>query len=138
MLRRNRHGRPKIHRLRRFFQLRAVRGVGVLILVFFVWIAFSVRLVALSAPERRQYGLLLAEWARDHYLGPVVTFGEWLTYNPPKAGGKPSFSLAVPSGQAISSSAAAAGRRLRVGQSRRQALSGRTFRRGWHRWQARR
>lgn len=31
----------------------------------------------------------IAEWARNHYLGPLVTFGEWLTYNPPKAGGKP-------------------------------------------------
>ena len=26
----------------------------------------------------------------------MVTFGEWLSYSPPKAGGKPSFSLAVP------------------------------------------
>ena len=43
----------------------------------------------------------LAEWARDHYLGPVVTFGEWLSYNPPPKGGKPSFSLAVPSGEAV-------------------------------------
>lgn len=39
----------------------------------------------------------LAEWARDHYLGPVVTVGEWLTYKPPTAGGKPSFPLAGPS-----------------------------------------
>ena len=46
----------------------------------------------------------LAEWARDHYLGPVVTFGEWLSYNPPPKGGKPSFSLAVPSGEALSPS----------------------------------
>jgi hypothetical protein len=43
----------------------------------------------------------LAEWARDHYLGPVVTFGEWLSYNPPPKGGKPSFSLAVPKGEAV-------------------------------------
>jgi hypothetical protein len=107
MLRRNRHGRPKNHRLRRFFQLRAVRGVGVLILVFFVWVAFSVG-QAVSAPNGGSISSKLAEWARDHYLGPVVTFGEWLSYQPPKVGGKPSFSLAVPSGQAISSSAAGA------------------------------
>ena len=49
----------------------------------------------------------LAEWARDHYLGPVVTFGEWLSYNPPPKGGKPSFSLAVPSGEAVSPGTAA-------------------------------
>jgi hypothetical protein len=35
----------------------------------------------------------LAEWARDHYLGPLVTLGEWITYQPPKVGGKPSFAL---------------------------------------------
>ena len=46
----------------------------------------------------------LAEWARDHDLGPVVTFGEWLSYNPPPKGGKPSFSLAVPSGEAVTPS----------------------------------
>jgi hypothetical protein len=35
----------------------------------------------------------LAEWARDHYLGPLVTLGEWITYQPPKVGGKPAFAL---------------------------------------------
>ena len=39
----------------------------------------------------------LAEWARDHYLGPLVTLGEWMTYQPPKAGGKPAFALTGPS-----------------------------------------
>jgi hypothetical protein len=38
----------------------------------------------------------LGEWARDHGLGPVVTFGEWLTYQPPKVGGRPSFALTPP------------------------------------------
>jgi hypothetical protein len=42
----------------------------------------------------------LAEWARDHYLGPVVTLGEWLTYQPPKVGGKPGFALTGPSAAA--------------------------------------
>jgi hypothetical protein len=77
----------------------------VLILVFFIWIAFSVG-QALTAPNGGSISSKLAEWARDHYLGPVVTFGEWLTYEPPKVGGKPSFSLAVPSGQAVPSAAA--------------------------------
>src|SRR5262249_41657111 len=31
----------------------------------------------------------VAEWARTHYLSPLVTFGEWLTYSPPKKGGRP-------------------------------------------------
>jgi len=39
----------------------------------------------------------LAEWARDHQLGPVVTLGEWLTYQPPRKGGKPSIPLTGPS-----------------------------------------
>ena len=55
----------------------------------------------------------LAEWARDHYLGPVVTFGEWLSYNPPPKGGKPSFSLAVPSGEAVTPVKAARARQAR-------------------------
>ena len=102
-LRRNGQLRPKKHRLRKFFRLRTVRVIGVLLLVFFVWVAFSVG-QALTAPNGGSISSKLAEWARDHYLGPVVTFGEWLTYEPPKVGGKPSFSLAVPSGQAVPSS----------------------------------
>jgi Phosphodiester glycosidase len=105
MLKRNGRGRPKKHRLRKFFGLRTVRAVGVLALVFFVWVAFSVG-QALAAPNGGSASSKLAEWARDHYLGPVVTFGEWLTYNPPKVGGRPSFSLAVPSGEAVASSLA--------------------------------
>jgi len=43
----------------------------------------------------------MAEWARNHYLGPVVTFGEWLTYNPPKKGGKPDFAFNKQGGQVV-------------------------------------
>jgi phosphodiester glycosidase len=48
---------------------------------------------ALTVPGGGSTSDRLAEWARDHYLGPVVTLGEWLTYKPPKKGGKPAFSL---------------------------------------------
>jgi hypothetical protein len=88
------------HRLRRFFRLRTVRVIGVLVLVFIVWLAFSIG-QALTAPGGGSTTSRLAEWARGHYLGPVITFGEWLTYNPPKTGGKPSFSLAVPKGESV-------------------------------------
>jgi hypothetical protein len=88
------------HRLRRFLRLRTVRVAAALALAFFVWVAFSVG-QALAAPNGGSASSKLAEWARDHYLGPVVTFGEWLTYNPPKAGGKPAFSLAVPAGEGV-------------------------------------
>jgi hypothetical protein len=43
----------------------------------------------------------LAEWARDHYLGPLVTLGEWMTYQPPKVGGKPAFALTGPIAGAV-------------------------------------
>lgn len=51
---------------------------------------------ALTVPGGGTVSERLAEWARDHYLGPLVTFGEWLSYQSPKVGGKPSFSLARP------------------------------------------
>jgi len=71
---------------------------------------------ALTAPGGGSLSTRLAEWARDHYLGPVVTFGEWLTYQPPKVGGKPSFSL---SGEGI----AAAKERERKLRGRQAALA---------------
>ena len=89
---RRRRGR---RRIRRFFRLRTVRVILALIAVFCLWVAFSVG-QALTAPGGGSTSAKLAEWARDHYLGPVVTFGEWISYNPPKAGGKPGFSLAAP------------------------------------------
>jgi len=83
-------------RIRRLLQRRTVRIILALVAVFCCWLAFSVG-QALAAPNGGSLSSKLAEWARDHYLGPVVTFGEWLTYQPPKVGGKPGFSLAVPS-----------------------------------------
>ena len=85
-------------RIRRFFRLRTVRVILVLIAVFLCWVGFSVG-QALAAPGGGSTAAKLAEWARDHYLGPVVTFGEWISYNPPKTGGKPGFSLAAPSAE---------------------------------------
>jgi hypothetical protein len=72
--------------------------VLVVVLAFCCWLAFSVG-QALTAPGGGNLSSRLAEWARDHYLGPVVTFGEWVTYQPPKVGGKPQFSLAQPEGK---------------------------------------
>ena len=51
---------------------------------------------ALTVPGGGSFSARLAEWARDHYLGPIVTFGEWLTYQQPKKGGNPSFTLNGP------------------------------------------
>ena len=63
---------------------------------FMVMVSWSVG-HALTAPGGGSASERLAEWARDHYLGPVVTLGEWLTYQPPKAGGRPAFALTGPS-----------------------------------------
>jgi hypothetical protein len=82
-------------RVRRLLRRPWMRVILALVAVLCCWLAFSIG-QALTAPGGGSVSSKLAEWARDHYLGPVVTFGEWLTYNPPKVGGKPSFSLAVP------------------------------------------
>lgn len=63
---------------------------------FLVVVSWSV-VHALTIPGGGSVSARLAEWARDHYLGPLVTFGEWLTYSAPKKGGKPSFALTGPS-----------------------------------------
>lgn len=42
---------------------------------------------ALTVPGGGTVSERVAEWARTHYMSPLVTFGEWLTYNPPKKGG---------------------------------------------------
>jgi Phosphodiester glycosidase len=55
---------------------------------------------ALTAPGGGSVSARLAEWARDHRLGPLVTLGEWIGYQPPKVGGKPSFALTGPSAPA--------------------------------------
>lgn len=44
---------------------------------------------ALAAPGTDSTSARLAEWARDHGLGRVVTFLEVKTYTPPKVGGRP-------------------------------------------------
>jgi hypothetical protein len=99
--RRRQRQRQNAGRIRRFFRLRTVRVILALLAVFFCWVAFSVG-QALTAPGGGSVSAKLAEWARDHYLGPVVTFGEWISYSPPKAGGTPGFSLTAPSGSAAS------------------------------------
>jgi len=85
--------RPRL--LRRLVSHRSVQVVLVALIIFLGWVGWSVG-QALLAPGNGTVSTRLAEWARDHYLGPVVTLGEWLTYQAPKVGGKPQFSLAAP------------------------------------------
>jgi hypothetical protein len=90
-----RRGARRRGRIRRLLRHRAVRAGLALIAILFCWAAFSVG-QALTAAGGGSTSSRLAEWARDHYLGPVVTFGEWLAYSPPKVGGTPGFSFAAP------------------------------------------
>jgi len=91
----------RFRRTRRLFRRRPVRIVSALVALFLVLVMFSAGQAAFK-DNGQGFTANLAEWARDHYLGPVVTFGEWLSYNPPPKGGRPPFSLAVPSGEAVS------------------------------------
>jgi hypothetical protein len=93
-----RAGRVKRRRIRRFFGRPVGRVLLGILLICCCWLAFSLG-QALTAAGGGTPSSRLAEWARDHYLGPVITFGEWLTYQPPKVGGKPEFSLANPQGK---------------------------------------
>jgi hypothetical protein len=99
--------------VRRFWAHRSVKAVTAGLAVLLCWVVFSIG-QALTAPGNTGTSARLAEWARDHYLGPVVTFGEWISYNPPKAGGKPQFSLTAPSSPA---SPGGAGAKPRAGTS---------------------
>ncbi len=95
--------RPKkvrFRRTRRFFRRPTVRVISALFGVFVIWVAFSAG-QATFQNNGQGAAANLAEWARNHHLGPLVTFGEWLSYNPPKVGGDPSMSLAVPKGEQI-------------------------------------
>ena len=56
---------------------------------------------ALSVPGGGTFGERMAEWARSHYLNALVTFGEWVTYNAPKKGGKPNVSFDKLGGQVV-------------------------------------
>jgi hypothetical protein len=99
----------RFRRTRGLFRRRSVRIVSAVVALFLVWVVFS---VGQAAFKNNGQGATanVAEWARDHGLGPVVTFGEWLSYNPPPKGGKPSFSLAVPSGEAVTPAKPAKGK----------------------------
>jgi hypothetical protein len=111
-----RRARPGKQRLRRFFRRPTVRAVTALLLVVVAWAGFSLG-QAEAASNGGSFLSKGAEWARAHYMGPLVTFGEWLIYTPPKVGGKPGFSLAVPKGeQAAVASQNAARTRARSGK----------------------
>ncbi|MBI1378502.1 MAG: hypothetical protein GC157_13610 [Frankiales bacterium] len=66
------------------------RTVVLAVAVLVVATSWSI-LTALRAPGNDGTSVKLAEWARDHYLGPVVTLAENIQYrlSPPATGGTP-------------------------------------------------
>ncbi len=80
---------------------RPVRGIILAIVAIVVLVTGWSIGHALTAPGGGPASARLAEWARDHRLGPLVTLEEWISYQPPKVGGKPSFALTGPSAAAV-------------------------------------
>jgi hypothetical protein len=66
---------------------------------------------ALTVPGGGSGSERVAEWARSHDLGFVVTFGEWLSYTPPKKGGKPNVSFTNLGGTTVRDTKCKAGHR---------------------------
>jgi hypothetical protein len=75
------------HRPERRHTRLALRVVLAMVTTFVFLVGWSVD-HALTAPGGGTVAQRLAEWARNHNLGALVTFGEWLSYNPPRQGGK--------------------------------------------------
>ncbi|HLJ98778.1 MAG TPA: phosphodiester glycosidase family protein [Streptosporangiaceae bacterium] len=92
--------RRKRGRIRRILRLKTVRAILAALAIFLCITGYSVG-KAIFVNNGQSVSSNLAEWARDHYLGPLVTFGEWLTYQPPKVGGRPDFQLTGPGGKTV-------------------------------------
>jgi Phosphodiester glycosidase len=89
---------------------KILRLVAVVVLVLLIPVAWSLG-QALTAPGNDPISARVAEWARDHYLGAVVTAVEDIQYHlhPPRVGGKPNTSeiSALPSLSGVASGAGA-------------------------------
>jgi len=102
--------RPRAYRRRRpawvYWLRRGVLAGFVVLLVVTTWSIVG----ALRAPGDDGASVKLAEWGRDHGLGPVVTLAETVQYklSPPATGGSPDTSV-LASGAAIANGAVAHG-----------------------------
>jgi len=85
--------RSAVRSRRRLRDRRGARAATAVIVVILAWVSWSLG-HALADAGGGTLSERAAEWARDHELGPLVTFGEWVSYQAPKVGGRPSFSLA--------------------------------------------
>jgi hypothetical protein len=85
---------------------RGSRIVVIVLVAGLGWFSWSMG-HALISPGGGTLAERAAEWARDHYLGPLVTLGEWASYKSPRTGGRPAFPLGGPGGASSDSSPAA-------------------------------
>jgi hypothetical protein len=97
--------RSAVRPRRRLRDRRGARVTAAVIVVIFAWFSWSLG-HALTDAGGGTLSERAAEWARDHELGPLVTFGEWVSYQAPKVGGRPSFSL---SGRGVTAAGARPG-----------------------------
>jgi hypothetical protein len=77
-----------------------LRVITVALAVFVLLTGWSIG-HALTVPGGGTFAQRVAEWARNHGLNPLVTFGEWLTYSAPKKGGEPGVSFNKLGGQTV-------------------------------------
>ncbi len=71
---------------RRHPAIHALQALALAVLIFIGMIGYSVG-GALTRPGNDSVSQRVAEWARDHHLGGVVTWLEKATYSAPKKGG---------------------------------------------------
>lgn len=90
----------RFRRIRRLMRYRTARAISAVLALLLVWGTFSLG-QATFANNGQSAIANFAEWFRSHHMNALVTLGEYLTYTPPKVGGKPSFSLSVPKGEAV-------------------------------------
>ena len=78
--------RSRIYRRRRIWA-----GVLLALIIFGGWLTYSLGSALTNPSYGVSYSARFAEWGREHYIGPVITWAEaeWYKYHQPPKGGKP-------------------------------------------------
>jgi hypothetical protein len=92
-------------RHRRHPLVRVLQALALVVLLFFGFVGYSVG-GALNRPGNDSVSARVAEWARDHHLGSLVTWLEKVQYSPPKTGGTVVIPTAAGASPATSTSVA--------------------------------
>lgn len=85
---------------RMYWRRRALTALVALLLVFFVWLAFSMGGALLNPALGGSFSSRLAEWGREHGGASIVNWAEneWYSHHPPPIGGTvPRGEIRVPS-----------------------------------------